>query len=91
MEYNSKLRMAAARNIRGEIGSYAKILGEKYFNRFFEHLETVDMDNITERQFLVFDGNRFLTVTGQKKVMEGFFQPVTYNISQPEPVIVQYH
>jgi len=49
--YDPKLGMLSARNQDGERGSYAKILGEKYFNRFLEYIDTVDIDNVKQRRY----------------------------------------
>ena len=80
IEYNPKKGMLSARNDNGERGSYAKILAEKYFNRFFDHLETVDIDNVDERQYFVLAGNKLLSVIGSKENLEGF-SPVEIDIN----------
>ena len=53
MEHCPKEGKGVAKNPNGEKGRYAKLLGEKYLNRFFDHLSTVDINNIVERQFTI--------------------------------------
>ena len=53
MIYDHKTGIPAPINQDGEKGEIAKILAEKYYQYFFEHLETVDMDNIGEECFTI--------------------------------------
>jgi hypothetical protein len=55
LENNRNKGTLSARDLNGERGSYAKILSQKYLNRFFEQLATVDADNPKEKQYITYD------------------------------------
>jgi hypothetical protein len=52
-EMNPKTERLSPRNKGGERGRHAKLLGERYLNRFLEHLATVDIDNLEERLMMI--------------------------------------
>jgi len=53
LEYDPKQGTYDLRSSCSEKGNYAKILSEKYLNRFFDDLETIDINNNKERQNLL--------------------------------------
>ena len=53
MEHCHKKGMVVAKNPNGEKGKYAQLLGEKYINRFLEHLSTIDVESAEEQHFSI--------------------------------------
>jgi len=53
LDFDQKKGMFSPRNADGERGKYVKILCEKYFNSFCDHLDTVDIDNVEPQSFLL--------------------------------------